>query len=222
MTDVNDFQKFQRVCLDVLSQSNNCAESQQLFGSAESIPEMVGAWQKFWAGMIHEVPEQVIKVFTEFYPVYREKIRLGGLYYDEAPVLTLSSPMASCMVLVGDGDEPLEVSGRHRVYIIGARPVICRGNCKVYVCADRAQVDIYDNCRCNAEAGRVTAYGRSYLNGKGTLACHDSSTVYIVGGTLSDYGHLRIDAYNDAKVDSFTSRCITLHNQAELTIRSNE
>ena len=79
------FLRFQQLCIGILAQSDNCMESQQQFKSARSVPELVTAWQRFWAGVLHEVPEQVIKAFADLYPVYRDDIIRAGVYYNEAP-----------------------------------------------------------------------------------------------------------------------------------------
>ena len=63
--DKQYFIRFQELCIDILSQSDNCQESQNMFREAKSVPELVAAWQRFWAGVLHEVPEQVITAFSK-------------------------------------------------------------------------------------------------------------------------------------------------------------
>lgn len=239
------FSRFQSLCLRILSQSDNCQESQRAFRSAKSVPELVTAWQFYWNGVLHEVPDQVLAAFDRYYPEYRDDIARAGIYYNEAPFpaspsstpdtspsstpdsspsstssisSSLPLPVPPSMVLVGDGDTPLIIEGRHRVYVIGNTPVTCVGHCSVFVVSDRASVTLLGRCRCNAEAGTITVRDRSVFNGKGIVTCHDAATVFLSGGTLDDHGHLDISAYGDSVVSSFTRHRIVLHDRATLSI----
>ena len=211
------FSRFQDLCIRVLAQSDNCQESQQAFKSAKSVPELVTAWQFYWNGVLHEVPEQVLAAFNEFYPEYHDDIARAGIYFNESPA-TVPTHSPS-MVLIGDGDNPVNIEGRHRVYVLGNTPVTCSGQCNVNVIAERANVTLLGNCRCNAEAGTIIVKDRSVFNGKGNVTCYDSATVFIAGGTLEDHGHLNISAYSDSAISSFTKQRIILHDKATLTIR---
>ncbi len=189
-----------------------------MFKNARSVPELVTAWQRFWAGLLHEVPEQVIKAFGDLYPVYRDDINRAGVFYNEAPVSTV---VMKGMVLIGDaheGDDPLVITGKHRVYVLGNLPVIVKENCSVHVNAERADVTVMGAARASVEQGNVVARDRAIVNGKGNITCYDSTSIYLTGGTLKDHGHLNIVAYNDAVINSFTNRRITLNDQAILNI----
>lgn len=223
------FSRFQDLCIRILAQSDNCQESQQAFKSAKSVPELVTAWQFYWNGVLHEVPEQVLAAFNKFYPEYHDDIARAGIYFNESPAtvpsgspegLEVGVPTPSpSMVLIGDGDKPVHIEGSHRVYVLGNTPVTCSGQCNVNVIAERANVTLLGNCRCNAEAGTIIVKDRSVFNGKGNVTCYDSSTVFIAGGTLEDHGHLNISAYSDSAISSFTKQRIILYDQATITIR---
>lgn len=216
------FDRFQKLCINILAQSDNCQESQNMFRAAKSVPELVQAWQRFWAGVLHEVPEQVIAAFGELYPVYRADIIRAGLYYNEAPVTPDGEPlMTGGLVLIGDrpvdGDSvAITISGRHRIYVLGDQPVIITDNCSVNINADRANVELRGNARCNIEKGAVVARERSVVSGHGNITCYNSAIVSISGGTLTDHGHMRITAYGNAIVRSFTNRYITLNDNSKL------
>lgn len=238
MTEETYFSRFQSLCLFILAQSDNCQESQDLFRAATTVPELVAAWQKFWAGLLHEVPELVIKAFNDFYPTYRSDLHRAGIFYNEDPAAVLSSSLlgdaiaeseaavsvaspagpSSAMVLIGDSTAPLSLTGRYRVYVLGSTPLTCADHCNVHVNSPRANVTFRDHCRANVEAGSVTAHDRCIINGRGDITCHDSTTIYLMGGTLHDHGHYAITAYNDAVIHSFTSKKITLHDHAQLII----
>ena len=239
------FDRFQDLCISILAQSDNCMESQEQFRAAKTVPELVAAWQRFWAGVLHEVPEQVISAFANLYPIYHDDIAKAGVYYNEAP----PPSSLSAMILIGDkttsterpaipsqgdpasalpeesalGGSPAEytalpITGRHRIYVLGNMPLACYDHCNVLVNSARAQVAIYDNCRANVEQGTLLAYDRCIVNGHGDITCHDATTIYASGGTLHDLGHLAITAYNDTVIHSFTNKRITLHDKARLII----
>lgn len=240
------FDRFQQLCIGILAQSDNCMESQQQFKAARSVPELVTAWQRFWAGVLHEVPEQVIKAFADLYPIYREDIIRAGVYYNEAPPVGIyptdpivpvspiekatvpsGSPagpsVTNAMILIGDrpvGSDTshLVIRGRHRVYVLGDLPVTVTDNSSVHINSARANVTVTGSARANIEQGTLIARDRAVVNGKGDITCYDSTTIYVAGGVLHDKGHLDIIAYNDAVINSFTSRRIKLNDQARLVI----
>lgn len=240
------FDRFQQLCIGILAQSDNCMESQQQFKAARSVPELVTAWQRFWAGVLHEVPEQVIKAFADLYPVYREDIIRAGVYYNEAPPVGIyptdpivpvspiekatvpsGSPagpsVTNAMILIGDrpvgsDSSHLVIRGRHRVYVLGDLPVTVTDNSSVHINSARANVTVTGSARANIERGTLIARDRAVVNGKGLITCYDSTTIYVSGGVLHDKGHLDIIAYNDAVINSFTSRRIKLNDQAILNI----
>lgn len=232
----NSFSRFKQVSLAVLAQSNNCQESQECFRAATTVPELVSAWKNYWAEMLKEVPEQTIAALAEYYPDYRHDINLAGLYFNEAP----PANALPSIVLIGDAPEatvpdasasgsvlggsiadiatnsPLEIVGRHRVYVLGNLPVDVHEACTVYVAAERANVTVYDNTRCTVAAGQVMAHNRATVTGSGNITSYDATTIIITGGTLHDHGHVAINAYNNSLIHSFTSRRITLNDQAQL------
>ena len=67
-------------------------------------------------------------------------------------------------------------------------------------------------------AGTVTAHDRSTVTGSGNITSHDATTILITGGKLEDNGHYSITAYNDAVVNSFTDRKISICDNAKLNI----
>lgn len=224
MNDKEYFSRFQKLCIDILAQSDNCMDSQIQFRAAKSVPELVTAWQHFWAGVLHEVPEQVIKAFSDLYPVYRTDIIRAGIYYNEAPPIGTSP----AMVLIGDNasvpdssaiGSSLVIQGRHRVYVLGNLPITVTDNCAVHVASPRANVTAQGNSRVHIEQGTLIARERAVVNGKGDITCYDSTTIFLAGGTLTDHGHLDIRAFNDAVVNSFTSRNIHITDKAVLNIR---
>ena len=240
------FLRFQQLCIGILAQSDNCMESQQQFKAARSVPELVTAWQRFWAGVLHEVPEQVIKAFADLYPVYRDDSIRAGVYYSAAPPIgnyptdpivpvspvekttvpsgsPVGSSVTNAMILIGDrpvgsDTSQLTIRGRHRVYVLGDLPVTVTDNSSVHINSARANVTVTGSARANIEQGTLIARDRAVVNGKGDITCYDSTTIYVAGGVLHDKGHLDIIAYNDAVINSFTSRRIKLNDQARLVI----
>ena len=215
------FLRFQQMCIDILAKSGNCAESQSFFRNATTVPELVSAWKRYWAGLLHEVPELVIDAFRKNYDIYRKDINLAAVYYNEAPPATASVSI----VLVGNSDQNwnnltsmLAINGRHRVYVLGNHDVKVEGACNVFVNADDARVRLYDSCRANLKKGIVWAKDRSVVNGKGHVVCYDATTIKAFGGIVEDYGHQSIDAYNDTVVRTSINKRITLHDKAQIVL----
>lgn len=215
------FLRFQQMCINILAKSGNCAESQAFFRNATTVPELVSAWKRYWDGLLHEVPELVIDAFRKNYDIYRADINRAWVYYNEAP--PMSAP--NSVVLVGNdetdsklGPQVLEIDGRHRVYVLGNMEVWAMDSCNLTINSDSAMVRLFDACRANVEKGKVIAWNRSIVSGKGYIICHDSATVKIFGGTVEDHGHLSIDAYNDAVVKTSIDKRITLHDNAKLEL----
>lgn len=213
------FLRFQQMCINILAKSGNCEESQAFFRNATTVPELVSAWKRYWDGLLHEVPELVIDAFRKNYDIYRKDINSAGVYYNEVP--PISAPPS--IILIGDNDvwkskflPCFEIEGRHRVYVLGNMEVWAMDSCNLTVNSDGATVRLFDACRANVEKGKVIAWNRSIVSGKGYIICHDSATVKIFGGTVEDHGHLSIDAYNDAIVKTSVNKRITLHDNAKI------
>ena len=131
--------------------------------------------------------------------------------------------VTNAMILIGDrpvgsDTSQLTIRGRHRVYVLGDLPVTVTDNSSVHINSARANVTVTGSARANIEQGTLIARDRAVVNGKGDITCYDSTTIYVAGGVLHDKGHLDIIAYNDAVINSFTSRRIKLNDQARLVI----
>lgn len=216
------FAVFQKLCIDILAESDNCEASQKAFKEAKTIPALVQAWRTFLSGVIHEVPLQVKEAFATFYADYKAEINVSDLYYNEDPIQD-----HRCMVLVGDAprgkeDDVLTIYGNHHVYVIGNQKVTVRDSCHVTVSADDARVTVADHAIATIEKGFIEAWGRAQVSGHGDITCHNSTVVSIDGGVVHDHGHLQILAYNDSLVDSFTKRRVMLYDKATLQLRPRE
>lgn len=209
------FKEFQDLCVNILAQSGNCQDSQKAFKEANTIPQLVVAWKRFWNGILTEVPVQVVTAFAKLYSVYKDDINKAGVYYNEEP----QSVPTQAMIIIGDSEQNIEIHGNHHIYVLGNAAVSVYDNSSVYVGSANANVSLYGYVRANVKAGMVAAHEHSYINGSGVLSCYDASVVNIMGGTLDDYGHSKITAYNDAVVNSFTSKKIQLFGFATLNKR---
>lgn len=193
------FLRFQQLCIGILAQSDNCMESQQQFKAARSVPELVTAWQRFWAGVLHEVPEQVIKAFADLYPVYRDDIIRAGVYYNEAPPVgiypenpispvspsdaaTTSSvsplgPTTNAMILIGDA--PTVPDGSPSGETASPSDLVIHGRNRVYVLGN-LPVTVTDNSSVHVNSDRavVTVCGSARANiERGTLIARDRAVV---------------------------------------------
>lgn len=193
------FLRFQQLCIGILAQSDNCMESQQQFKAARSVPELVTAWQRFWAGVLHEVPEQVIKAFADLYPVYRDDIIRAGVYYNEAPPVgiypenpispvspsdaaTVPSasplgPTTNAMILIGDA--PTVPDGSPSGETASPSDLVIHGRNRVYVLGN-LPVTVTDNSSVHVNSDRavVTVCGSARANiEQGTLVARDRAVV---------------------------------------------
>lgn len=211
------FYNFKQLCISILSESDNCKPSQQAFQSATTVQQLVHAWEKYWSGIIHEVPQQVKDAFTQLYSVYKADINRAGLWYNEQP----QTGGYRALVLIGDAtpetaQSAVDIMGNHRIYIIGSQSVRIFGTCRAFISSRKARVELFGSVDANIEKGEVKAREFSRIHGKGTITSYDSAVVDIYGGTCEDHGHYEINAYNDSVVTSFTSRKIKLHGKARL------
>ena len=222
MDKEKQFQVFQKLCIDILAESDNCEASQKAFKEAKTIPALVQAWRTFLSGVIHEVPLQVKDAFARLYDTYKAEINASDLYYNEDP-----QQNHRCMVLIGDAaagkeNAVLQINGNHHVYVIGNQKVTIGDSCHVTVSADDTRVTVTDHAVATIEKGSIEAWGRAQVSGHGDITCHDSTVVSIDGGVVHDHGHLQILAYNDSLVDSFTKRRVMLYDKATLQLRPRE
>ena len=215
MSDERYIKKSKQIALKILGQSNNCLDSQALFNAARTVPELAAAWIRYWDGVVHEVPAQVIAAFARHYKQYRADLNLAGLYYNEQPPQHVNN----CIILVGDTVSMLRLTGQHRVYILGKSTVQCSGRLSVIVNSPDADVTLNDTARAVIEAGYIECFDRTSVVGKGTITCHDCATLNVTGGHVTDHGHLRITAFGDVTIDTFTRRGITLNGNAQLNLR---
>ena len=193
------FLRFQQLCIGILAQSDNCMESQQQFKAARSVPELVTAWQRFWAGVLHEVPEQVIKAFADLYPVYRDDIIRAGVYYNEAPPVGIYpenpispvspgdaattpsvsplGPTTNAMILIGDA--PTVPDGSPSGETASSSDLVIHGRHRVYVLGN-LPVTVTDNSSVHVNSDRavVTVCGAARANiERGTLIARDRAVV---------------------------------------------
>lgn len=214
MVESNSFEKFKKLNLDILKQTGNCIESQQLFGAAQSVAELVSVWLHFWANMLDEVPQQLVSALKEVYSDYKEDINSAGVYFNEAP----NTAFGNEKILIGDDVDGLEIHGNYSVYVLGCSSISVYDHSQVYVYNEGAKVGIYDNVICYVTKGTVIAHDRAIVNGQGNLTCYDSTTINISDGVLEDHGHLQINAHEKAVVNSFTTKGIKIFGHAKLNV----
>ena len=52
--------------------------------AANTVPELVAVWLKYWHGLITEVPQQTIAALSEVYDDYKDDINAAGVYFNES------------------------------------------------------------------------------------------------------------------------------------------
>ncbi len=210
-----NFNSFQSLCLNILAQSDNCIESQEAFRAASNITEMTFAWKRFWAGIVREVPTQVLQAFEEFYPEYKEELNRAGIYYNNHVAMLSRNDV----MLVGDETHSIDVFGHGKVYVLGKATVTAHDDVTVYCNNTAAKISIYGNVHALMTGGTCEAHDSSSVTGKGTFVTHGNSTVFITAGNVIDHGHAMIDAYGDSTVETFTHKDIKLSGKAKILFR---
>lgn len=206
---------FRQMCIDILAQSGNCADSQRAFGSAQTIAQVCKAWHTYWHGMLTEVPQQVSAAFQEFYPDFKDELNAAGYYYNE------DTPNGIVIVAGEASDKPITLSRTHNAYIIGPAHVVLQGTASAIAMHPDCIVELHGSSRATVKEGYAIAAGTSWLTTHSDAECRERSTVHIAAGTLTDHGHRCIHAYSNAAVRSFTNQNINIHDNATLTIENN-
>ncbi|HBF06576.1 MAG TPA: hypothetical protein DDW28_11055 [Prevotella sp.] len=203
--------RFKQLCISILAQSGNCQDSQRDFDKVSSIKDMCDTWHKYWHGMITEVPQQVVQAFKDFYPDFKAEINAAGIFYNE--------DSRTGYVLVGDSDEPIHLSFAHTAYVLGQAHVVLHLQASALAMNPDCKIELLDNSRATIKDGYAIAKGYSQLTTGSDAECSEHAVVRITNGTLRDRGHNAIYAYGKATINSFTSRLITLYDEAKLNIK---
>lgn len=201
-------QRFKELCIEILSQSGNCMESQHDFHETETIQQMCSAWWKYWHGLITEVPMQVVRAFDTFYPDFKTEINAAGFYYNE--------DARNGIVLIGNSEKPIHLSESKRVTILGSTYVMLHRNASALALNPNCTVELFDGSIATIKEGYGVAHDHSHLTTLCDARCFDSSIVHITNGTLLDYGHSLICAYGDATIKTFTNKLIQLYDKSKL------
>lgn len=205
------FKDFKIRCVSILAQSGNCQASQNDFAQSDSIRTMCMAWHKYWHGLITEVPTQVVMAFPDFYPIFRKEMNEAGIFYNE--------DSAFGHILIGDSTEPVHLYSAKSAYILGNAHVMMHTSSTALALSKNCKVELFDNARATIKEGYGIAHDRSELTTRESAECYDYSIVRISGGTLKDYGHCEIHAYENAVVESFTDKFIDVNDNAKLILR---
>lgn len=203
------FERFKKLCTDILSQSGNCKESQADMAAANTVPELVAVWLKYWHGLITEVPQQTIAALSEVYDDYKDEINAAGVYFNEST--------DKGEVLVGDCPNVLKFRDKAKVYVLGKAEVCAYDHVYVYADNEDAKILLNDYSRGNIHKSTVHACDwSSVITDSNKVFCADAATVDITGGVVCDAGHREINAYKGTVVYSNLKKGITLDNTSKL------
>lgn len=189
MTNTDAFIEFKQLCLDILAQSGNCAESRIAFADCTTIPQLAQVWKRYMDGILNEVPEQFISAFDRLYGEYKDEINLAEIYYNE--------PAARGIVFVGRCETPLRIYGigpaAPKVYVLGPAHVTLLGHCQGYCNAEGATLELRDSSSGVVRKGHGIVRNFARLSCRTTCESYDASLVTLAeGATIQDNGHRRI------------------------------
>ena len=157
---MTDNQKLIDITRAVLSQSNNCEESQALLAKTETCQEVKYFWQKYMNGIVKEVPEQVLKAFDDNWDEYCDVLRRCGLHYNED-----ASKWDLC--IIGNTDKEIHLDYHAKAYVLGKATVIATERAQVYCYCPDAHIILKGSAYGNINQGTVEAYEHAtYIKGE--------------------------------------------------------
>lgn len=205
---------FLRLCAGLRAQTTNCPSSQKKFAEVRSVPEAAAALRMFWQSVVEQVPAEFIRILSVHYLTYKADMNAAGVYFNEPP-----ADPTNALVFIGDSDGPVIIKEkRPRVIVLGRAFVVLGDHARCECHNAEAKIHCYDYSRASLRRGTAFAFDRSFVEGAGEICTNDCSEARITGGVLYDHGHLRITAYNNAVVHSFTHRKIVLYDDSKLII----
>lgn len=97
-------------------------------------------------------------------------------------------------------------------YVFGSTAITAHGGARIHCTIKEARVMLTDHSYGDVEQCEVVAAGRSTAVCRDcrSAECRNAASVRLMSGTLTDYGHRAITAYNGATVYSLTTKKITL------------
>lgn len=215
MGQQNRTEQFRSICKEILSQSGNCKESQDDLAAAKTIPEMVMVWRKYWHGILTEVPLQTIAKLDHVYSEFKEEINAAGVFYNES--------RNDGFIIVGNCDNVVKIEDKAHAYVLGKAEVWAFGHSYIYANNPDATILLYDHSCGNIQNSTVHACDwSSLISNKAKAHCVDAVTVDLMGGTLTDNGHLLINAYNGSVVYSNLTKNIVLNGSSKIVKKASE
>ncbi len=209
-----DLDQFLTLADQLRLKTTNCENFKTEIQAAASVTAAFGVFRRYWQSVAEQIPDEFICVMSENYCWMKPYANAAGVYFNESPT---DSPLA--LVFVGDMGHNLEVLDQQpRVIVLGKAKVTLDGKVRGECFCDKAEVTCRGDSRLRLRRGTAIAYDYSRVEGFGAIKTHDCSTAIIMGGELYDHGHLRIVAYNNAIIHSFTRSKIELYNSSQLIL----
>lgn len=201
---------FRSICKEIQLQSGNCKESQTDFFSAKSIPEIVRVWRKYWHTILTEVPLATIASLDKHYKEFCSEINAAGVYYNEE--------RDNGIIIVGTANKDFSFHGNAMVYVLGAvKSVVAEDHVRVYCNNPESTILLRGHAHGNIIAGKVIVceFAEATIN-HSDAETHDAAIATVVNGTLTDYGHRQINAYNGSVVYSNIKKNISLYDSSRI------
>lgn len=207
----NAFQELKDICHDACHERHACTHGFKEMMTSENVGQMMGTWRRYWDDLTNSIYVDVIrKELPAIYEGLKVDMNKAGIYLNECP----SQAPQYVRVIVTDREEPVKIFGEAQCYVLGAAKVIAFGRSRVYNNSFNAHVMLYEYSYGKIMAGKISAYNNATVQGNCEIILHDRTQCDAFGGTVKGIGYLRINAYNDTRVNAISSRCVNLYGNA--------
>lgn len=212
----NPIEALKNACHDACHERHACTHGYKELMQSQDATSIAAVWRKYWRELVSEQYADIIcEELPHHYYELKDGFNRAGVFFNECP----SSYMNRSFVLIGNSDNPIHIYGHAEAHVLGNALVIAHDHARVSCVQPQGKIELLDYSQGDITAGYTIARNRSSLHAATDCECYNSSVVTITHGILTDHGHLRISAYQDALVDSFTENLITLYDNATLTLR---
>lgn len=204
---MTDFEELKEICRRACHERNACRDGFAALMQSENIAQMMQVWRDNWRDLYESKYADILpQHIGEAYARFGDEMRAAGIRVNE--------DAGDGMLIVADPGRPVRAYGTADCYVFGTAEVTGTDNATVHARSEGAKIVLTGHAQGYLKAG--SAEVREFAGVSGTFdgECHQAAYVILKGGTLRDYGHLEISAWNDAVVYSNTRKKISLNGDA--------